>query len=63
MKKPENPCTTLDGDDAFPDFLDPEWKKKALAELNELSAQRTKPETSQQQNEPKPSSASDVQHP
>lgn len=34
----------IDGDDAFPDFLDPKWRKKTLAELEELSAQRPKPE-------------------
>lgn len=44
MKKSEKPYMVIDGDDAFPDFLDPKWRKKTLAELEELSAQRPKPE-------------------
>ena len=58
MKKSEKPYLIIDGDDAFPDFGNPEWVEKMLAAGRKYAAQHPEPKTAQQQNEPKPSSSS-----
>lgn len=63
MKKSEKPYMVIDGEDAFPDFANPEWVKQMLAKAEKRAAQRPKPEKSQQPSVPRPASSSGVQHP
>lgn len=59
MKKPEKPYMVLDGEDAFPDFANPEWRKQMMAKAKKRAALHPKPEKSQQPEEPRHASSAD----
>lgn len=54
MKKREKPYLVIDGDDAFPDFADPQWVEKMLAAGRKYAAQRPKPKTNEPETEATP---------
>lgn len=57
MKKSEKPYIVLDGEDAFPDFANPEWVKQMLAKAEERAALRPQPKKSQKSDAPTPASS------
>lgn len=63
MKKSEEPYMVIDGEDAFPDFANPEWVKRMLAKAEKRAAQRPKSKANERGEATKHPSTSGVQHP